>query len=106
MERLNIAQASFIAANYAVALADATGEPVHVQWVGGSIKAMPGDKVPDILKRFDGGGPVTPPSQVDDIQLSHPSGTERLAPKWIGKPDPGYRGETKRVVPFDNFEEG
>lgn len=97
---LSTAQISFIAASYAVNLANASNGPVSIQWAGGDLKAMPGQKVPDILKAFDKGQVTQPP--VDRIQLDQVRGVNSPQPKvWLTRPDPGYRGEDRMIPGFE-----
>jgi hypothetical protein len=106
-----------ILATTAASLARLLGMPITIQAGDITMKAMPEDRPDSVLARSginpDQEPPVDPPMvPQSDWKLNLQPGPVDAnfigppKPCWIGTPDPNYRGETRRVVPFDNFEEG
>lgn len=111
---MNKAQ-KFVIASNASSMAFLLGVPVTIQAGDVYIKAMPGDTPGDVSARNglnidDIPSPVDPPDPSDEKLVTRPGEKMKMFPgpigHWIGRPDPGHRGETVRTVPFDNFEEG
>lgn len=104
-----------IIATNASSLARLLGLTVSIEAEGLTFKAVPEDRPEDVLAR-NGVGPdpvpvlPAPPDPSEVKLVTRPGEKVDLftgpVAQWIGRPDPGYRGETKQVVPFDNFEEG
>jgi hypothetical protein len=83
-----------------LAIAKITGEAVCVHCLGREIKALPSDSLEDVMVRA-GAAPNVSVLPVEQGKIELSGGKQ-----WIGKPDPQYKGETKRIIPFDDFEEG
>lgn len=102
-----------ILATNASSLARMLGMPITIHAGEVMMKALPSDDTCDVLNRA-GINPeqepgIDEPPMASDWKLSHPPGTmvplsgvnAPIHKTWLTTPDPGFKGETTRTVPFD-----
>lgn len=93
-----------ILATNASSLARLLGLPVVIQAGDVTMKAIPGDVPDDVYAKAGGDSPSVPDAPMaSDWKLSSPpgdvlqSGFRASPPQWLGKPDPGYKGESRKI---------
>jgi hypothetical protein len=83
-----------VVARLSMTLADTVNGSVHFTLEGVDVTVHPGDTEQAVMSKM--GGTQVPQSKVPD-EIITMEGMAGIPKRWIGKPDPGYKGEVASI---------